>query len=96
MAAEARTTLDTVIHSDHGTQFTAWAFTENVRRLGLLSSMGTVGDCYDNAPMESFWVPCRSSSSTASAGRPVSNCQPQSLTTSAFTTPIVVTARSAT
>jgi putative transposase len=45
----------TVIHSDHGTQFTSWAFTENVRRLGLTSSMGTVGDCYDNAPMESFW-----------------------------------------
>ncbi len=45
----------TVIHSDHGTQFTSWSFTENVRRLGLVSSMGTVGDCYDNAPMESFW-----------------------------------------
>ena len=50
-----RTSPTTVIHSDHGTQFTSWAFTENVRRLGLLSSMGTVGDCYDNAPMESFW-----------------------------------------
>ena len=45
----------TVIHSDHGSQLTSWAFTENVRRLGLISSMGTVGDCYDNAPMESFW-----------------------------------------
>ena len=45
----------TGIHSDHGSQFTSWAFTENVRRLGLISSMGTVGDCYDNAPMESFW-----------------------------------------
>ena len=45
----------TVIHSDHGSQFTSWAFTENVRRLGLISSMGTAGDCYDNAPMESFW-----------------------------------------
>jgi putative transposase len=45
----------TVIHSDHGSQFTSWAFTENVRRLGLVSSMGTRGDCYDNAPMESFW-----------------------------------------
>ncbi len=44
-----------MIHSDHGSQFTSWAFTENVRRLGLISSMGTVGDCYDNAPMESFW-----------------------------------------
>jgi putative transposase len=45
----------TIIHSDHGSQFTSWAFTENVRRLGLISSMGTVGDCFDNAPMESFW-----------------------------------------
>jgi transposase InsO family protein len=45
----------TVIQSDHGVQFTSWAFSENVRRLGLLGSMGTVGDCYDNAPMESFW-----------------------------------------
>ena len=40
---------------DEFTQFTSWVFTENVRRLGLISSMGTVGDCYDNAPMESFW-----------------------------------------
>jgi transposase InsO family protein len=55
-AGESRTTSpSTVIHSDQGSQFTSWAFTENVRRLGLLSSMGTVGDCYDNAPMESFW-----------------------------------------
>jgi putative transposase len=45
----------TVIHSDHGSQFTSWAYTDNVRRLGLTSSMGTVGDCFDNAPMESFW-----------------------------------------
>jgi putative transposase len=44
----------TVIHSESG-QFTSWAFTENVRRMGLISSMGSVGDCYDNAPMESFW-----------------------------------------
>jgi len=55
-AAATRHTSDkTVIHSDHGTQYTSWAFTENVRRLGLTSSMGTVGDCYDNAPVESFW-----------------------------------------
>ena len=49
------TSPSTVIHSDHGSQFTSWAFTENVRRLGLVSSMGTIGDCFDNAPMESFW-----------------------------------------
>ena len=56
MAARTREPSEaTVIHSDHGSQFTSWAFTENVRRLGLMGSMGTVGDCYDNAPMESFW-----------------------------------------
>ncbi len=31
------------------------SFTENVRRQGLISCVGTVGDCFDNAPMESFW-----------------------------------------
>ena len=56
MAGQSRVTSPfTIIHSDHGSQFTSWAFTENVRRYGLLGSMGTIGDCYDNAPMESFW-----------------------------------------
>jgi hypothetical protein len=27
--------------------FTSWAFTENMRRMGLQASMGSVGDCYD-------------------------------------------------
>ena len=30
-------------------------FREAAREAGLLGSMGTVGDCYDNAMMESFW-----------------------------------------
>lgn len=46
---------DTVIHSDQGTQFTSWGFTQRVVDSGLLPSMGSVGDCYDNAMMESFW-----------------------------------------
>lgn len=45
----------TVLHSDHGAQFTSWAFGKRLRDAGLLASMGTVGDCYDNAMMESFW-----------------------------------------
>jgi putative transposase len=45
----------TVIHSDHGVQFTSWAFTERARASGLVPSMGTIGDCYDNGMMESFW-----------------------------------------
>jgi putative transposase len=48
MAGQSRVTSPfTIIHSDHGSQFTSWAFTENVRRYGLLGSMGTTGDCYD-------------------------------------------------
>ena len=46
---------DTVIHSDQGTQFTSWAFTRRAVDSGLLPSMGSVGDCFDNAMMESFW-----------------------------------------
>jgi transposase InsO family protein len=46
----------TVIHSDHGTQFTSWAFSERVRQAALVPSMGTVGDAFDNAVIESFWA----------------------------------------
>jgi len=46
---------ETVVHADHGSQFTSWAFGENLRRWNLLESFGTVGDCFDNAVMESFW-----------------------------------------
>ena len=45
----------TILHSDHGCQFTSWAFGQRLRKAGLLGSMGTVGDCYDNSMMESFW-----------------------------------------
>jgi putative transposase len=45
----------TILHSGHGSQYTSWAFGQRLRAAGLLASMGTVGDCYDNAMMESFW-----------------------------------------
>jgi putative transposase len=44
-----------VVHADHGTQFTSWVFTEQIRSAGLMPSFGTVGDGLDNAMMESFW-----------------------------------------
>jgi putative transposase len=46
---------ETIMHSDHGTQYTSWAFGQRLRGTGLLPSMGTIGDCYDNSMMESFW-----------------------------------------
>jgi putative transposase len=45
----------TILHSDHGSQYTSWALGKRLRTAGILASMGTVGDCYDNAMMESFW-----------------------------------------
>jgi putative transposase len=44
-----------IVHSDHGVQFTSWAFTDRAKRSGLVPSMGSIGDCYDNAVIESFW-----------------------------------------
>ncbi|MGI5200290.1 IS3 family transposase [Spirillospora sp. CA-108201] len=40
---------------EHGIQFTSWAFTDPARKAGLLHSLGTVGDPYDNAVAEAFW-----------------------------------------
>ncbi|MFE9187816.1 IS3 family transposase [Micromonospora haikouensis] len=45
----------TVIHSDHGVQYTSWTFTRRVHDAGLAPSMGSIGDCYANGRMESFW-----------------------------------------
>jgi putative transposase len=45
----------TVLHSDHGCQYTSWAFGQRLRAAGLLGSMGSIGDCYDNSLMESFF-----------------------------------------
>jgi putative transposase len=45
----------TIVHSDHGTQYTSWAFGRRLRAAGLLGSMGSVGDAFDNAVAESFF-----------------------------------------
>lgn len=55
MAIQNRQPDGTLIHSDHGTQFTSWAFTRRALDSGLVPSMGSIGDCYDNAVIESFW-----------------------------------------
>ena len=45
----------TIAHSDHGSQYTSWAFGRRLRAAGLLGSMGSVGDCFDNSVVESFF-----------------------------------------
>lgn len=42
-----------VHHSDAGSQYTSLAFTDALRQAGIAGSIGTVGDAYDNALMES-------------------------------------------
>lgn len=44
-----------LFHSDRGCQYTSIPFQESVRRIGATSSMSRKGNCWDNAPMESFW-----------------------------------------
>ena len=45
-----------VHHSDRGAQYTALAFGQRLRAAGLVASMGSVGDSYDNAVAESFFA----------------------------------------
>ena len=43
-------------HSDHGCQYTSLAFGRRLRQAESVPSMGSVGDCYDNALAESFFA----------------------------------------
>src|SRR4051812_14166893 len=43
-----------VCHSDQGSQYVALAFGQTLRKAGIAQSMGSKGDCYDNAVCESF------------------------------------------
>jgi putative transposase len=45
----------TIAHSDHGSTYTSWAFGRRLRGNGLLGSMGSIGDCFDNSVAESFF-----------------------------------------
>ena len=45
MAVAQRRPQSVVHHSDHGCQYTSWAFGQRLRQAGLLGSMGSIGDC---------------------------------------------------
>lgn len=42
-------------HSDRGSQYCSHEYRKMLDRFGMKASMSKKGDCYDNAPMESFW-----------------------------------------
>jgi len=56
MALERRGATDVIHHSDQGCQYTSIAFGKRCREAGVRPSMGSVGDCYDNALAESFFA----------------------------------------
>ena len=56
MALEQRKPSNVIHHSDQGCQYTSIAFGKRCDEMGVSPSMGSVGDCYDNALCESFFA----------------------------------------
>lgn len=56
MAIQQRRPQDVIHHSDHGGQYTSIAFGRRCQEAGIRPSMGSVGDCFDNALCESFFA----------------------------------------
>lgn len=56
MAVGQRKPAAVIHHSDQGTQYTSIAFGLRCREAGVRPSMGSVGDCFDNAMCESFFA----------------------------------------
>jgi len=55
-AVAAKRPADGLIHhSDRGSQYCSHEYRNLIDRFGLKVSMSGKGNCYDNAPMESFW-----------------------------------------
>jgi len=56
MALTQRRPAGVIHHSDRGSQYTAVAFGQRCREMGVEPSMGSRGDAYDNAVAESFFA----------------------------------------
>ncbi len=56
MALGQRRPAGVIHHSDQGSQYTSLAFGRRCDEAGVRPSMGSVGDCFDNAMCESFFA----------------------------------------
>jgi putative transposase len=56
MALAQRRPKRVIHHSDRGCQYTSYAFGRRCQEMGVMPSMGSVGDAYDNAMAESFFA----------------------------------------
>ena len=54
--AQRRPAPGLIWHSDQGSQFVSLAFGQQARAAGIAQSMGSKGDCFDNAIAESFFA----------------------------------------
>jgi putative transposase len=54
--AKRRPAPGLIHHSDQGSQYVSLAFGQQARAAGIAQSMGSRGDCYDNAVAESFFA----------------------------------------
>jgi putative transposase len=54
--AQRRPKRGLIWHSDQGSQFVSLAFGQKARAAGIAQSMGSKGDCFDNAVAESFFA----------------------------------------
>lgn len=52
---QKRPTAGLVHHSDRGSQYCALDYQKMIKQFGMIPSMSRKGNCFDNAPMESFW-----------------------------------------
>ena len=57
LVAEHGSTLDneTIVHSDQGCHYTSYAFIQKLKDEKFVQSMSRRGNCWDNAPQESFF-----------------------------------------
>jgi transposase InsO family protein len=53
--ANKRPPAGVIHHSDRGAQYCAHDYRKLVEQFGMCASMSRKGNCFDNAPMESFW-----------------------------------------
>lgn len=53
--AAKRPAAGLIHHSDRGSQYCALEYQKLLKQFGMKASMSRRGNCYDNAPIESFW-----------------------------------------
>jgi putative transposase len=62
-------------HSDRGSQYCAHDYRKLVEQFGMQASMSRKGNCFDNAPMESFWGSRKKRTDTSPSLRHACRCE---------------------